>query len=120
MRWFFLVLMVVGLIIGHPSYAQDTATPIPVVVTVVIVWPTHTETPTPTFTPEPTEGPSPTPTATATPTPYRLYEATVEVDGVGQDVAFVYEMDAGQLGTILFLAFIAGLFFVDILLRVRR
>jgi hypothetical protein len=42
------------------------------------------------------------------------------VDGTGQDVAFVYEMNVGDFLTGLLLAFIAGLFLLDIILRVKR
>lgn len=96
-----------------PVAAQDTATPIPVVVTVILVWPSHTPTP------EPTEGPSPTPTATDTATPDFQAEATVEIDGLGQDVAFSYTMDAGQTGIILILVFIALLLLFGLLVVMR-
>lgn len=115
-----LVCLLLSLLATGRVLAQDTATPIPIVITVIIVWPTHTETPTPTDTPVPTEGPSPTPTPTVTNTPDFVYEATVEVDGIGQDVAFVYQMNAGDFAIVLFLAFIVGLQVVYLILKVKR
>lgn len=114
-RFILLFIAVWALVAVQPIRAQDTDTPIAVVVTVILVWPTATETP------EPTEGPSPTPTETPTRTPHPfMAESTVEVDGTGQDVAFVYQADVGQLGIILFLAFISGLLLLVLLFGAKR
>jgi len=120
MRQLVLSLVLFAILLGYPVAAQDTATPIQVVVTVILVWPTATETPTPTETTVPTAGPSPTATPTETATPDFVAEATVEVDGVGQDVAFVYQMDVGQFGQLIFLAFIVGLLALSLLFRAKR
>lgn len=113
-RWSILILMVVlPLLLTAAVAAQDTATPFEVVVTVILVWPTATETPTA------TEGPSPTPTETTTPTPKFVSEATIEVGGEGQDVAFIYTMDAGQSAIALLLAFIAIILLFGLLVLAR-
>lgn len=117
-KYFLNILLVITyfaallFIVSHAD-AQETATPIPVVVTVILVWPTATDTPVP------TEGPSPTPTATETATPDFWAEATVEVDGIGQDVAFAYTVDAGQTAIFLVLVFIAIILLFGLLVFVR-
>lgn len=62
-----------------------------------------TDTPTPTSTP--TSGPSPTPTATLSPTPNTIVYSTVIAPGdeSGQDVAFRYEITAGEAANALLL-----------------
>lgn len=109
-RWSILMLL---MLLPAAVAAQETATPFEIMVTVILVWPTATETP------EPTGGPSPTPTETSTPTPNFVSEATIEVGGEGQDVAFIYTMDAGQSVIGLLLAFIAIILLFGLLVLMR-
>jgi microcystin-dependent protein len=88
--------LVLNYVIWAGTSALDINPDADISVTVVISFPTHTPTPTPTPTMTYTPGPSPTPTATVTATPNYIYRATVEVDGVGQDVGLDYRVTAGE------------------------
>ena len=110
----FVVVLVIVFGLARGVALAQTDTPTPITVYAIIV------TATPTDTPEPTEGPSPTPTETPTLTPDFRYEATVEVDGVGQDVAFEYQMSVGDLANFIVTVFIACVLLLLLVLQVKR
>lgn len=96
------------------------ATATPSLTPTLTLTPTPSETPTPT--PTPTETPifTETPTPTITPTANYVVRATVEAGGVSQDVAIVYQVDAGQVMIAFLLALIFGVQAVALVRGLRQ
>lgn len=83
---------------------------------------THTPSATPTETPTPTLTPvsSYTPTPTASATANYIVRATVEAGDVSQDVAIVYQIDAGQVMIAFLLALIFGVQAIGLVKGLRQ